>query len=130
MSPFSCHVEPNVRHSSRRTLKFQKSSNSSRQAGSKKHGNQSRSMSGSRKERGREICSRDKKRRRDREQAKGNGLACGVARARPRQFVPRRAYRMLIKRVSTVSKYLTAAAARRGATMDRSGAELRARATV
>lgn len=44
-----------------------------------------------------------------------------------RQFVPRRAYQMLIKRVSTVSKYLTAAAARRGATMDRStGAELRA----
>lgn len=34
-----------------------------------------------------------------------------------RQFVPRRPYRMLIKRVSTVSKYLTAAAA---ATTDRS----------
>jgi len=40
-------------------------------------------------------------------------MLAAVRRGLVRQFVPRHPYRMLIKRVSTVSKYLTAAAARR-----------------
>lgn len=56
---------------------------------------------------------------RQRNDARGEKRGAGetlvtVRRGLIRQFVPRRPYRMLIKRVSTVSKYLTAAAARRG----------------
>lgn len=47
-------------------------------------------------------------------------MLAAVRRGLVRQFVPRHPYRMLIKRVSTVSKYLTAAAARGEATVDRS----------
>lgn len=51
-------------------------------------------------------------------------MLAAVRRNLVRQFVPRRPYRMLIKRVSTVSKYLTAAGARRGERLwtDRRGA--------
>lgn len=57
---------------------------------------------------------RRRKRRTTREEESGEEMFAAVRRGLVRQFIPRHPYRMLIKRVSTVSKYLTAAAARRG----------------
>lgn len=53
----------------------------------------------------------------------GEGCSQPCVAAFIRQFVPRRPYRMLIKRVSTVSKYLTAARQRGEATGGPIGAE-------
>lgn len=78
----------------------------SRRFESRKRGNQSR------RRRGR-AAGRQRNDARGEKRGAGETLVT-VRRGLIRQFVPRRPYRMLIKRVSTVSKYLTAAAARRG----------------